>query len=276
MPDVARPEPPAMGSAAWLEETRGILTRGERARLVPRAWSVLIGGLLMRPRTFVWRRRPSTGRVELDWRTTPSTPYAKHAEEACRDLLRESSLIEHSYRSWAFGAALAERDRVDIDPELFFVASMLHDVGLARPIGGTCFTTTGARLARELGASSGRSEDEVTAVADAIAHHITPGLKRRESGELGFYLQAGTALDLGGLRSYHLPVDFVQEVVCGGWPLGGVKREAGERWRAESAMVRHGRAHLLERWTRFSLAARIAPTPPRPCAVVVARIGDDL
>jgi hypothetical protein len=194
----------------------------------------------------------------------PDSRLASSAEEACRDLLTEP-MVNHSFRTWVFGCALAERDRRQLDPELFFVAAMLHDIGLGCPTFGECFTLAGARKVFDLADQSARGRDEVRPAAEAIAHHITPGLTVSVGGLLGFYLQGGSALDLGGLRAIDLPVDFVQEVSCTRWPSGAIGTEAGARWRAEAAMVKHGRADLLERWARFSALARTRPIPPRPC-----------
>ena len=182
------------------------------------------------------------------------------AEEHAEQHL-STAMFHHSQRAWMLGRALSIRDGVDLDDELFFVATMLHDLGLCAPVYGRCFTLAGAHAVLDLGHGSSRTESDLERAADAICHHITPGLTVGEGGELGVYVQAGSTLDLGGLRAVHLPVDFVSEVFER-YPTDGVKREVGARWRAESALVQHGRAHNLQRWTRFSLMARFGPLPP--------------
>lgn len=166
-------------------------------------------------------------------------------------------MVNHSYRTWAFGHALAEVDNETLDCEIFFAAAMLHDVGLANPTYGRCFTDTGATAAARLGTTA--EEREVT--ASAVRHHITPGLDASQGGLHGLYLQRGALLDLSGVRAFHLPVQFVK-AVCERWPMLDGHVEASARWRAESALVKGGRAHHLQTRSRFSLVARCTPIPP--------------
>ena len=250
---------PTLGSMEWVQQTGGILRRSECIRLIGRTYCcVMPVALVQRVRAIWWRRHPSVESIACEFSDQPQSRFAMEAEVECNRLL-SPSMVHHSYRTWAFGCALAEVDGAPVDIELLFVAAMLHDVGLAQPTFRTCFTLRGAELVAQLGGSHGRAAR--TDVANAITHHITPGLTPSEGGTLGFYLQAGSALDLGGLRVVDLPLEFVSNV-CDRWPLDDIKREAGARWRAESAMVKHGRAHLLERWARFSLLSRLTPLPP--------------
>ena len=250
-----------LGSPEWLDQTNGVLTRRQRLTLTGRVAAQLPIYIGHRTRAAWWRRRTSKGTINFDWETTPATLLAERAENACHSSLRQSAMVNRSYRTWAFGLALAERDGQKLDRELFFVASMLHDIGLGHLEFGTCFTRSGTRLVQEIGRELGRSRDELVVAASAISHHITPGLRTRHGGPHALYLQHGSVLDLGGLRVIHLPVDFVR-AVCERWPTGGVNREAGARWRAEAAMVKHGRAHHLQRWSRFSCVSRFTPIPP--------------
>lgn len=213
-------------------------------------------------RAVAWRRRKSRGQIEFDWNDKPHGDVATLAEEACNDLLSDA-MINHSYRTWVFGQALAEIDRVQLDDELFFAAAMLHDLGLGCPTFKECFTLAGADKLNEIGKSVHADLDEVAKAADGITHHITPALKVSEGGPIGYYLQGGSALDLGGLRAIHLPRDFTYEMSENVWPMLTIKREGGARWRAESAMVKHGRAHVLQRWTRFGSVSRTTPLPPQ-------------
>ena len=119
-------------------------------------------------------------------------------------------MLNHSYRTWAFGRALAEIDGVEVDDELLFAAAMLHDLGLMCPTYSRCFTAVGAEELLRLGRSvPSCSPSTVEAAADGITHHITPALTIRAAGPIGVYLQAGSLLDLTGVRVVNLPRDFV-------------------------------------------------------------------
>lgn len=253
--------PAPFGSYDWLKETGGVIaSRRGRGAVVLRTYRQAPLAVSHRIRAEVWRRRPSKGHISFDWTTHQASGTARQVETRATELLSSTPMLNHSWRTWVFGCALAERDGTEIDRDLLFIAAMLHDVGLSQPTPGRCFTGRGADLVVELAAGE-LNDADLAATASAITHHITPGLTKKEGGELGYYLQAGSALDLGGLRAIRLPVDYVRRA-CDRWPFDGVNVEAGTRWRKEAQMVKHGRAHLLQRWARFSAISRFTPLPP--------------
>ena len=251
-----------LGSLAWAAETGGNLSTGQGLRLVGRAClQVAPRAAVYRSLAAVWRRRRSRGSVEFDWHQTPPGELAELAERACRDVLSEP-MVNHSFRTWAFGRILAEIDDVRLDDDLFFAAALLHDLGLGRPSYQRCFTLTGADKLTEIGTTCGVDTDRTKAAAAGITHHITPALTLAEGGPIGYYLQAGSLLDLIGWRVTSIPRDDAYDISVVSWPSNGIRREVGARWRAESAMVPGGRASLLQRWTRFSFLPRFSPLPP--------------
>ena len=59
-------------------------------------------------------------------------------------------VVNHSYRTYAFGATLAAHDRQSFDREVVYVASLLHDLHFADPHAMTqphCFTLPAAERA---------------------------------------------------------------------------------------------------------------------------------
>ncbi len=249
-----------LGAPAWLATTGGRAAGIPLLSLYAKTLMELPRASGHRLRATWWRRRPSKGTVRLDIERAPQTSFEEAAAHECSERL-SAAMINHSYRTWAFGLALAECDGVELCDELFFVASMLHDIGLGHRTYHTCFTKAGADTAVAMGVQQERSPDEIGVIASAISHHITPRLTSETAGLHGFYLQAGSLLDLGGARSVLLPVDFVQQV-CEQWPTLGVKREASALWRSESAIVPKGRAHVLKR-CGFPIAIRLTPIRPR-------------
>ncbi len=257
--------PGHLGSPAWLEATNGVIgQRRVRVGLLLRGLPEGLGYFPYRARAIWWRhRRESKGDITAAWSDVPTSPFADRAAAACRNLLGESpAMVNHSYRTFQFANALARHDRVSLDEDLLFAAAMLHDVGLDCPEYGVCFTRLGSRMALELGEASDSDVRGAAIAASAVSHHITPGLRTRMGGPHALYIQRGSLLDLTGTRAIHLPRDFVQEVFEEYHPLG-VRREGGARWRAEAAMVCHGRAHLLQRYGKLSWTVRISPLPPK-------------
>jgi hypothetical protein len=108
-----------------------------------------------------------TGRGEL--------PSTREAESAARE--QGAALAGHGYRTWILGHALARQDRRALDPELFYVAALLHDAGIVRVVAGEDFTIRSARVVSEVAARV-RPEDSslATSLADSVVAHATPGL----------------------------------------------------------------------------------------------------
>ncbi len=133
-----RPDPDRLGGISWLERTRGALTRAEKRALL---------GIIARTqgRNIAGRLRLASGRVpdriagiDEALLAPPDSALAREAEEACRE--QPAALIGHGHRTWAYGRALATIDRIPIDDELYYVASLLHDAGLVDTVTGEDFT----------------------------------------------------------------------------------------------------------------------------------------
>ena len=195
------------------------------------------------------------GPVELP--PVPDSALAREAEEAAAE--QPAPLVGHSYRTWAFGRALAAHDdEAALDDELFYVASLLHDAGLVGSVTGEDFTLRSASVAAPL-VDSHRGHDAAERVSDTISAHCTPGATVAVDGPEAFYVQAGATCDLGGLRLHHLSESFVDRVL-GDHPRAGLVADITARIDAEAAAVPDGRFALLRR-TGFTLAVRMAPFP---------------
>lgn len=247
----AAPDPDRLGGVGWLERTRGHLTRQERR--------LLVGAIL---RTHASHAR-GLARLALGRRADgatalpepPDSSLARAAEAACVETL-SPALAAHSWRTWLYGRALAAVDRTRLDPELFYVAALLHDAGLAPAVPGEDFTLRSAERAREVMEAEGVGPADVQAVRDAIAVHILPGVGARPDGELGAYLQAGAMLDLVGLRAVEVPAATVA-AVNERHPRGRIVPELVRAARDEASAVPDGRFALAAR-SGFLLAVRTA------------------
>jgi HD superfamily phosphodiesterase len=78
----------------------------------------------------------------------PDTPLVARAMEHAREN-SEPYLFNHVMRSWLFSAAIAQLKDAPHDPEVLAVATLLHDLGLARAFDGHLrFEVEGANAAR--------------------------------------------------------------------------------------------------------------------------------
>ena len=166
-------------------------------------------------------------------------------------------MLNHSYRTYAYGAALGELENLDVDRELLFAAALLHDVGLPTPVAAVDFTRASARTARDIAEQVGLSTAATDILSSAITLHHSPGVTRAH-GEVAYLLSAGAGLDVVGLRSWQLPPGVVTDVLAA-HPRAGFKREFAAAFRTEAGRVPRGRAAFLRRYGAFGLAIKTAP-----------------
>jgi hypothetical protein len=102
----------------------------------------------------------------------PRTPLAAKAYELCRSSA-PPFLLNHSMRTYVFGALQAEHDQHPFDAESAFVAAALHDLGLlpAFATKSGSFEIDGADRAERLVREAGGSAREAQRVWNAIVMH---------------------------------------------------------------------------------------------------------
>jgi HD superfamily phosphodiesterase len=90
----------------------------------------------------------------------------------------------HCHRSYQFAAALAKADGVELDDEVLYLGTLLHDVGLSPGGDGSArFEVRGANIVRALLLDNGMERDRVDNVWDCIAMHASSSLARHKSPE---------------------------------------------------------------------------------------------
>ena len=167
-----------------------------------------------------WRR---AGEVLEEDLTIPDSELCRATTEMTRAVSPEL-LVQHGLRSYVFGCALARRDGMSYDRELFFLASIMHDLGLTEACcGPRAFEVEGADRAYAFLLEQQVAPERARAVHHAIALHARIGLAVRHSRE-GALLQAGAGLDVLGLRAEDLTRSGRQRVVER-FPRPGFKSE---------------------------------------------------
>jgi HD domain len=244
------------GTHTWVERTGGLLTGAERRGLVrPLAGAHatnVVGRLSMLVGVNTGRRaRVATGRLR-----PPDSVLTRAAEAEARRRLTPA-LLNHSYRTFAFGSALGAVENLDVDREVLFAAALLHDVGLPTPVDGVDFTRASEQIARDVAEEVGLSSAATDTMRTAITLHYSPGVTPAR-GPVAYLLSAGAGLDVVGLRSWQLPPDLLAAVIAQ-YPRLGFKREFADAFRREAARVPGGRAAFLRRYGAFDLAIKAAP-----------------
>ncbi len=151
--------------------------------------------------------------VPDDW-AVPDSALAvraiEHASAQCPEFM-----VRHCFRSYCFGAILAARDKLRLDREAFFVAAMLHDLGLsdAHADDPGSFEWVGAHLARRFCLEAEETEASATTIHNAIALHTSLGIADRCQPEIAL-LHFGTGMDLFGMRLEDMPRDALKAVLA--------------------------------------------------------------
>jgi hypothetical protein len=166
-------------------------------------------------------------------------------------------MLNHSYRTYAFGTALGQLHNLDVDRDLLYAAAMLHDIGLSTPVPQVDFTWASARVARDLAEQVGLSSTATDTLLTAITLHHSPGVTLAH-GPVPYLLSAGAGLDVVGLWSWKVPPGLLAEVTST-YPRLGFKRQFTAAFRIEAAHVPAGRAAFLRRYGAFDLAVKLAP-----------------
>lgn len=239
---------------AWAKATGGNLTSAQRRELLGPLMPVVINHTIGRLRVALgWR---GNGSVDLDNLRWPDSALAREAEAHAREEL-SPHVLQHSYRTFLFGLALAGIDGKTVDPELVYVASLLHDLNLEHPTPGRCFAVVGAERAEAFALEHHASPERAKAIAAAIAGHITIGVAE-DLGDPAGFVSAGAFVDVAGARMHELRPEWVEEVLCR-HPRLNFRDHLLEAFAAESAAVPQGRISWCRRYAAFGPLVRLAP-----------------
>ncbi|MFE5493452.1 HD domain-containing protein [Streptomyces virginiae] len=151
---------------------------------------------------------------------TLDTPSARAALEIASEYA-DTALLNHSVRSYAFGARYAVDHGLDHDEELFYVAALLHDLGLTAPFDSHTlpFEEAGGHVARVLTAGLGWPADRRARAEEIIVLHMRDDVSAAEDVE-SHLLQVGTSADVSGLRVAEFDPSFTARLL-GAHPRAG-------------------------------------------------------
>jgi hypothetical protein len=248
--------PNDVGTHTWVERTGGLLTGAERRALLRPLASAHVTTAVGRLSMIVGVNTGRRARVAAGRLRRPDSVLTRAAEAEARRRLTPA-LLNHSYRTFAFGSALGALENLDVDGEVLFAAALLHDVGLVRPVDRVDFTRASEQIARDVAEDAGLSTAATNTMRTAITLHYSPGVTRAQ-GPVAYLLSAGAGLDVIGLRSWQLPPDILAAVIAE-YPRLGFKREFAAAFRTEAARMPRGRAAFLRRYGAFDVAIKTAP-----------------
>jgi hypothetical protein len=133
-------------------------------------------------------------------------------------------LFEHSRRVFLWGALRAATRGLEHDAELFYVASLFHDIGLVEGHRSPDerFEVDGANAARAFLERHGLPEEQVRTVWESIALHTTPGIPRYMRPEV-WMVNLGAEYDVVG-RGFEELSGEQRGAVLAAFPRTGFKQ----------------------------------------------------
>ena len=142
----------------------------------------------------------------------PDTALISRAIDYAREH-SEPYLFNHVMRSWLFAVSIAAERRTSYDAEVLAVATLLHDLGLAKAFGGPLrFEVEGANAARKFAQSAGIDERRTQLIWDGVALNSTPSIGLYKEIEVSL-CTTGIGLDWGGWGYDSLPASTIREIV---------------------------------------------------------------
>ncbi len=233
-----------VGTWEWAQETCGRLRRRDRLRLIGQGVSAQLERI---PSSLRSRILGEHGSLTLP--APPDSALAREAEERVREL-SSPALYGHCLRTWAFATLFAQRDRVEHDEELLYLACVLHDLGLTEPHTcqnpfADCFAVEGAYEAHAFMRAHGESEQRARTVGEAITLHLNVNVPERLGAE-AHLLSRGVSLDVVGRWLHQIPPAATRDVEER-WPRDGLASELIASTRAQARMRPDSRPALLHK-----------------------------
>jgi hypothetical protein len=144
----------------------------------------------------------------------PSTPVAQTARAVVAEF-SPPALVNHCERSYLFSSALAQSVGIDVDHELLYVATMLHDLALEEAFDNATvpFEIAGGQLASLFCAGAAWPADRRARAADIIVDHMRGDTDPAVDPE-GYLLARATSLDISGYDPAAWPAPLLAEIVA--------------------------------------------------------------
>lgn len=216
-----------MGSVAWAHCTGGATNAAERRYIQARIVERIAALKAAADPGFAHDLR----HIDLSDIRIPDSRLAREADDYMQQLSPEL-LINHCYRTFFWGALLAQADNETIhDMEEFYIACILHDLGCVAPHRQGrddmhCFACEGALAAETFLSNHGMEADRVEATALAIIQHTNSWGVDPACGPTAVYLHAGAACDVVGERAVQIPPAIAEQILSD-YPGLGFGKEFG-------------------------------------------------
>lgn len=248
------PDAGAMGALDWGKGGAGKLSSIEKGRLIGNLAYVQVRETFDSLGQRIGFLRPTN--IVLDDLLPPQSTLVEDALGLAQETHRQE-LLFHSWRTYIFGAMMAENDRIEYNRSQLFAASILHDIGLteghAPNLCNMCFALSGGERVHRHLLAKGHPPEVGKNVGNAISLHLNAWVSRRQHGAEAHLLSRGAFCDLFGAGKRRISKENLDQVLTR-FPRDGVI----EALQFETATHRQGtRAGFMTR-----LAGGRAPSNP--------------
>lgn len=162
--------------------------------------------------------------MKLELPAVPRTPACIGAQEVAEKYC-SVALLNHCLRSYVWAAAYGSREGVPYDPELLFVGSLLHDIGLVPEFDSHSvgFDDASGHVAYVFATGAGWDEARRTRLVDVVLSHMWEVVDVDVLPE-GFLLERSTSMDISGRYMDDFTAEFKAEVLHH-FPRAGIAEE---------------------------------------------------
>ncbi|MGC4174899.1 HD domain-containing protein [Demequina sp.] len=183
--------------------------------------------------------------IDVEALIAPPSPIAARAHEVATQWC-SPDLVSHCLRSWVWAVALAERNALEYDAELLYVATMLHDIGVTENFDShtVAFEVAGGAVGSVFAAGAGWDAYRCDRVAQIIERHMWTAVDPAEDPE-GHLLEAATSIDVAGAGVDQLDAAFLRAVTAA-IPRGEFTETFDAQIRDQAQRKPHSNALRLE------------------------------
>lgn len=202
-----------IGTYLWMTKTSGKISFKEKFKLFNK---LIIPSLITPIKENIYKNH-SDKNINFDIKQVV-IPDTKMIEIAIEELESKASisLINHSWRTYFWGAALGHIQNKEFDPEALLTASLFHDIGLTEPHlktkGCKCFTYESADQFAYKAQEINFDKDKAQIIKDAICIHMNGYIDRSYPNEI-MLLQQGASCDVIGEQLHKLPSNFKKKTI---------------------------------------------------------------
>jgi len=229
-----------IGSMSWFRECGGNLTVKSKLSLLSKVLVPSMSGFLKTSARLGKRKNVTLEKIPFP--DSSAVKVALEEIESCAS----ASVLQHSFRTYFWGAGLGHADNLKFDSEFLLVSCLLHDLGMTQKHRNgdcSCFAADSAVAAATTMKGSGWGADKLESLSDAICLHMNGHVDLSKGAE-AHLLQQAAAYDIVGSRYYDLHSKY-RESILHKYPRENINRDFVKFIANEKKLNPNSRAALM-------------------------------